>query len=334
MHRGFTKAYRKEIDSDIWDMPPVYHRVFYWLRQRAIWTDKLIPNKEGLGTWLSPGSLITSVQTIADGVSYYERGAQKTPNKKTILEVLNWLEKTGSITRLSNRRGSMIYLNNWHTYNSENEPDKRTTYHDAYQGSYHDTYQGSYPYKEVKEVKNIIEKVLEEKLKGLALSPENKTERPKGPPVQIDREREFMRIWDRYPMKDGRIEAEQSFNNTVRTLEDVKSIHKALDNYLRHLKKKENSYKSPKAGKTWFAGWHDWLVWVEPITTEDQRENAVKREELEQLLKRVESDIDIFENIAVNSPQYKSYKDQLPGAMQYKARLINDIETLEKAVAL
>ena len=86
MHRGYTKAWKRELLSDIWKMPPLYHRVFYYLRQKAKYQTELFPTR-GLGIWVTPGMLITSISAIAEGVSYLEWGVQKTPNKKIISEI-------------------------------------------------------------------------------------------------------------------------------------------------------------------------------------------------------------------------------------------------------
>ena len=84
MKAGFTKAYRKELNSNIWKMSPLYHRVFYYLRQKAEWTPNIFPTSRKFGIALNPGQLITSMSIIAKDVSWKEYGVRKEPNKKTI----------------------------------------------------------------------------------------------------------------------------------------------------------------------------------------------------------------------------------------------------------
>ena len=117
MRVGFTKAYRKELDSDIWKMPPLYQRVFFYLRQEAVWQPETFPTRKGYGIALNPGQLITSFSTIADGVSWYEYGVKKIPNKKMIKSILEWLESNSMVTVFSNRHGTFIMLINWDVYN-------------------------------------------------------------------------------------------------------------------------------------------------------------------------------------------------------------------------
>lgn len=118
MKRGYTKAWRKELESDIWKMPPLYHRVFYYLRLKARWKTEIFPTRK-IGMWVSPGMNITSIEKIAQGVSYIEYGVERTPNKKTIYEILKWLKSNGMITIESNDKGTTIYIYNWDTYQAE-----------------------------------------------------------------------------------------------------------------------------------------------------------------------------------------------------------------------
>ena len=93
---GWTKAHRKEMESDIWKMPPLYHRVWYWLRQQAAWENEEFPTRGKFKIALAPGQLITGLDIIATGVSYYSWGVEKTPNRKMISDVLIWLEENDS----------------------------------------------------------------------------------------------------------------------------------------------------------------------------------------------------------------------------------------------
>lgn len=117
---GFTKAYRKELVSDIWGMPPLYQRVFFYLRQSAVWKSELFPTRQNYKIALNPGQLITSFSIIAEGVSWYEYGVKKTPNKKTIKDILEWLECNSMVTVFSNRYGTFVIIRNWDSYNENN----------------------------------------------------------------------------------------------------------------------------------------------------------------------------------------------------------------------
>ena len=114
---GYTKAWRKELSSEIWLMPPLYHRVWYWLRMNVQHEVFLFPTRGRTGIWVLPGQRITSLQQIAEGVRWTEWGRDVTPNKKSIKDVLDWLESREMVTVESNAKGTLVTIVNWHTYN-------------------------------------------------------------------------------------------------------------------------------------------------------------------------------------------------------------------------
>lgn len=71
----------------------------------------------------------------------------------------------------------------------------------------------------------------------------------------------FAEIWKRYPQKLGKKEAIRHFKASVKKEQDWRDINKALDKYLNHLK--ENTWKKPQHGSTWFNNWRDWLEYEE-----------------------------------------------------------------------
>ncbi len=122
-------AWRRELDSIVWQMPPLYHRVFYYLRQRARWKTECVPTNRGLGMWVTPGMVVTSYDHIARGVAYYERGIERVPSKKTIGSVLKWLEHNSIITVKSNAMGSVIFIRNWDKYQNVREYTSKNNTH-------------------------------------------------------------------------------------------------------------------------------------------------------------------------------------------------------------
>lgn len=95
-----------------------------------------------------------------------------------------------------------------------------------------------------------------------------------------NKEFDFDLLWKRYPLKDGKKDAERHFNATVKTEEDWQNINKALYNYLKHLQ--AESWKKPKNGSTWFNNWPDWVEWKEPsdpdsikMTDEQKKEKEI-----------------------------------------------------------
>ncbi len=75
----------------------------------------------------------------------------------------------------------------------------------------------------------------------------------------------FEKIWERYPRREGKKEAERHFLVTVKTDQDWESIKWALENYKEYLKTDKIDNKFIKMGSTWFNNWQDWLNYTEDI---------------------------------------------------------------------
>ena len=114
---GYVKIFRKETDSDIWLMPPIYHRVWHWLLLNVQFEMYLFPTSQRIGIYVLPGQKLTSIRKIAEGVQWSEWGKEKAPNTKTINQVLDWLESNEMIQVASNSKGTLITVVNWHSYN-------------------------------------------------------------------------------------------------------------------------------------------------------------------------------------------------------------------------
>lgn len=130
---GYIKDHRKELDSDIWLMPPLYHRVWQYLKYKANHEQGEVRLKGGGTLTVLPGQHFTSVRAIAKGVSWKERGVLKEPNPKSIGDVLKWLEdqemivlegvKSNTPSKKNadkgNSVGTLITLINWEKYQIE-----------------------------------------------------------------------------------------------------------------------------------------------------------------------------------------------------------------------
>lgn len=110
MHRGFVKQWRKEIDSNVWQKPPLYTKFWLWLKMAADY---------------KTGTLTTSYSQMAEAVSWVERGLPKKPNRKTIYKILEWFEGNSMVTVESNKQYTTITILNWDTYNGQ-DTDKVT----------------------------------------------------------------------------------------------------------------------------------------------------------------------------------------------------------------
>jgi hypothetical protein len=70
---------------------------------------------------------------------------------------------------------------------------------------------------------------------------------------------DFDAIWTKYPRKVGRRAAERHFRASVKTEDDFKNIHLALENYLQSDRVKKDDGKYIQNGSTWFNDWQGWL---------------------------------------------------------------------------
>lgn len=86
-------------------------------------------------------------------------------------------------------------------------------------------------------------------------------ETPNGSPPIPHPGEAFVQVWNLYPKKRGRKAAERHFRNSVKTLQDLSDIKKALEKY-----KKTETYRKGyiQNGSTWFNNWQDDLDYTEP----------------------------------------------------------------------
>lgn len=233
MNRGFFKSWRKEFESRIWTMPPLYHRVWHWIIGNAQHHIYEANTPTPFVIYILPGQKLTSVRQIAEGVKWQEWGKDVVPNSKTISTILEWLKQQGMIVVESNAKGTLISVVNWHIYNAE--PEKKVT------GGGQRFLHGSDTNKKEKKEKK-------EKNKPSYVGSDG---------VVYGHAAFFERLWKTYPVKDGKDPALRSYNATVKTAEDMVNIRNALFNYLEAVEKKDKQFI--KNGSTWFNNWQDWI---------------------------------------------------------------------------
>lgn len=117
--QGYIKDHRKELNSAIWMMPPLYHRTWQYLKYVVNHQDNTIPMRDGSFLTIKAGQHLTSVRDIAKNIGWYEGVKWKEPNPKTVSTILEWLEKQSMITidrGKGNRQYTLITLINWGVY--------------------------------------------------------------------------------------------------------------------------------------------------------------------------------------------------------------------------
>lgn len=121
--QGWIKDYRKELLSDIWKMPPLYHRVWQYLKYRVNHKPKHLPTPNGETIFIDKGETITSLRQIAENVAWVENKSLRVPTAETIRKILDWLVKNQMIVRTSDTRGTRIKIVNYEFYQgSDSEP--------------------------------------------------------------------------------------------------------------------------------------------------------------------------------------------------------------------
>jgi len=88
--------------------------------------------------------------------------------------------------------------------------------------------------------------------------------------------KEFLDIWNKYPKRDGKKEAEKHFNASIKNAKDCEDINIALENYLK-CESVKNGYI--KNGSTWFNNWRDWIDFVEPVKSSNNKQSIKRHSE-------------------------------------------------------
>lgn len=126
--QGYIKDYRKELDSDIWRMPPLYHRVWQYLKYMANHEPNTIPLRDGSYLTIKTGQHLTSYRNIADGVSWVERNSIKKPSTKTIKNILGFMQEKNMIQiehPIGNSSGTLVTIVNYGIYQMKDDDGKQ-----------------------------------------------------------------------------------------------------------------------------------------------------------------------------------------------------------------
>jgi len=114
----------------------------------------------------------------------------------------------------------------------------------------------------IKMLHNFIEVVTQDQIKcGLDKDKEKEKEEEEDTPSVVTLQ-DFEHLWNRYPKKLGKKHAIRHFKATVKTLENLRDINKALDHYLASERVAKNFVQN---GSTWFNGWQDWVDFTEDV---------------------------------------------------------------------
>ncbi|MBO0962370.1 hypothetical protein J1P26_21945 [Neobacillus sp. MM2021_6] len=144
--QGYIKDFRKELGSAIWMMPPLYHRIWQYLKYTVNHQDNTIPMRDGTFLTIKAGQHLTSVREVAKKVGWYEGVKYKEPNPKTVTTILEWMEKQ-SMIRIDrgkgNRQYTLITLLNWDLYQVKSVEGNTTETPRGNQNEYRGNRQGT-----------------------------------------------------------------------------------------------------------------------------------------------------------------------------------------------
>lgn len=91
----------------------------------------------------------------------------------------------------------------------------------------------------------------------------------------------FGELWEKYPNKIGKAEAERYFKHSVKTEQDLTDINKALMNYLNSGRVSKGFIQN---GSKWFRNWKDWIAFNEPAGPEHKAETATDKQQISNMI--------------------------------------------------
>ena len=119
MSDGYIRLYRKTLTSDIWQMPPLYFRVWTFLLMKANYEDSTMPD----GFTIKRGQLVTSFRSLVQNLAWDdpETGHFKAPHHSTIQKILGYLSAQKMIIKKSSTLRTVITIINYDTYQQKND---------------------------------------------------------------------------------------------------------------------------------------------------------------------------------------------------------------------
>jgi hypothetical protein len=116
VEKGWIKQWRREKESLIFKMPPLYYKVWRYLLMEANHEERVIP-VDGKPFKVLPGQKLTSVPKIAEANAYWENNKWVVPSNSTVRRVLEFLaENTMIAWQAWTGKYSLVTVCNWETY--------------------------------------------------------------------------------------------------------------------------------------------------------------------------------------------------------------------------
>lgn len=210
---GYIMISRNIVESEIWDKPPLYIKVWLYLLTRAQHSDY---------RKLKRGQLVTSIPEIIEACSWKVGFRTERPSKSQIFQVLDWLRKLDEAGDESNTSATMITTTkatHGMLVNIEN--------YDFYQTS--KNYESNNDSNNEKDTKATREQRQPDNINKNVNNAKNKENKE----MPIQQAEHFDSWWNLYGKKEGRAKCEKKFEQLVKKY-SYEIIEQGTKGYLDH----------------------------------------------------------------------------------------------------
>lgn len=264
---GYIMLARQLIESEIFQKPPLYLKVWIYLLARAQHDDY---------KKLKRGQLSTSIPEIQEAVSWKVGFRTETPSKDQIFRIINWLRNPNEACDDRNGDHNMIKT-------------MKATHSMLVTISNYGVYQDSKNYeRNAKDSTNATTKTSRPQRDRDNTNKNDKNVKNK------DHEN-FELLWKLYPKKEGdKKRAERAYLKAIKDGVTNKEIQTGIVNYINKIKAEGIERKYIAQGATWFNQnrWTDeYEVAVTNTTTSDGQRQGKTTEEIEAERKKHEEEV-------------------------------------------
>lgn len=249
---GYIIISRNIVESEIWDKPPLYIKVWLYLLTRAQHSDY---------KKLKRGQLVTSIPEIIEACSWKVGFRKEKPTKDQVFQVLEWLRKPHEtvdetvtkatmITTTKVTHGLLINIDNYDfyqtskNYESNNEEEVRAT-------------------REQRQPDNINKNVIKNE------------KNEKNNILSVQQAEQFESWWNLYGNKQGKKNCQTKFYQLLKKV-DYQTIEDGTKRYLQHLDilKTRGEFVPQKKNPLTFLNGEHFRDEYEQVTTQAQTQTA------------------------------------------------------------
>lgn len=252
---GYILLSRKLVESEIWDKPPLYLKVWIYILTKA----QHKPYKN-----FDRGELLISIPELIDACSYKVGYRIEKPTKSQIFNILEWLRNSNEganeddtkdtmINTTKTTRGMVVKVCNYNVYQ---DPKK---YEHNSEGNDEDSTKTTMPKRQADTINKNVKNVKNDKKSNMSNKSDNN-----------QMEEDFNKLWELYPNKKGKKDAFNHYKRAIKNGATNKQIQDGIVSYKKDLAK--NDWMKPAMGSTWFnkERWDDDYESYQPADTTGQ----------------------------------------------------------------